>query len=961
MCPAGRLPHDVDGELVNHLARISDPNFGNDISAGIDGKMRGRQRRYGSHAEQCQATGQPDRAANGYHRGQPRLPDRTSDRGRSAVRSTLPLPDTPFYRENVRTAWPLQRQHIPRLALACVLVVIGAIAVVLVTPAGQAAAGVSPGVTQRASVTDNGTQATFQTESGVSNVAISGNGRYEAFDDQQPLDPLANGQLSNIYVRDLKAPGHTALISIGVPVQIIESPAARKSDATAIAPRASLNTAANGFSDEPSISGNGRYVVFETAATNIPSPGFPGGDDSGVENVYICDRDPNNTGKLDNKLPDGTPDYQFTLLNQIQFEQQLPAASPTISDDGTTVTFEQSPTETSDIDISQVVVAHLQLAGNGDVEPDAITYQTVVSSDTTDPNDNTFQGRISADGSHAVFLANCEACANVGDGPGELVDVEDLATQKSTEVDVGTDGKQINAFPQTPTLSGNGSEVAWQENFFGDIGSQVLVAQTDDPAGTQITASQTTAGTQGDGAIPALSADGRYIAFETAAPGMSNGVDIPGGYQTESDLGPDVTQIVVRDLVVDASRAVAKQPRLPAELASPSINPPTSNQICEGQQPPADSTCGADNNSSNPALDDNGGVVAFQSFADDLVPRDTNNVGDAFVRLFQPTVTASPVDFGTVPDGTSSNMTLTVHQTGFGPVTLTGTQIGGPNGTDFTIFPTQTCLNAEMHEFDTCLISLKFAPLTQGPLSGLLTLTPNDGAIPVTVALTGVGGPPNVIPKGTFQVNPNPLNFPGPQLALHNSAPQTITVTDNGDGPLTIQTVTPLTGPNLFPGDYTIVTDTCLNVTLQHGDTCVLTITNTPHGSGSRPGGLEFTDTAGNSPQLVGLNASGTTPTVTVSPGVVVAGRVTNVTGTGWPANTHITLTIPQLQGADTLTVATKADGTFTTPLVVFEHAQVGPWQVVGTATGTTLQANSPLLVVLGTYQPPGFTSREGD
>src|SRR6266542_6350134 len=69
-------------------------------------------------------------------------------------------------------------------------------------------------------------------------------------------------------------------------------------------------------------------------------------------------------------------------------------------------------------------------------------------------------------------------------------------------------------------------------------------------------------GEPGNSDDPALSVDGRYIAFATTAANMHNGVDDNSGLGpcTFSDFAPPSTfdqncsDIVVRDLVVDAAR-----------------------------------------------------------------------------------------------------------------------------------------------------------------------------------------------------------------------------------------------------------------------------------------------------------------------------------------------------------------------------------------------------------------------
>lgn len=867
----------------------------------------------------------------------------------------------------MRSSWPPRRQHIPRFALLGALVLLCAISFVLVAPAGPAAAGVSPGVTQRISVLDNGSQYPPDTSSpfgAASDDAVSGDGRYTAFTSTQELvpPPATKAFNSNIYVRDLKNPQHTVLISRGM--QPIPSTDAVRAHAVATSTPPTPAFATDGPSSHPSLSRNGRYVAFESFASNIPDGDSTqntlqnaGGADQA--DVVICDRDPNNTGTFDQS-------FSYLFVGRTDEDENgnrlFSNVSPTISADGTTISWEQDPSFTDGPTVS--VVAHLAKDPvTGDLTaPDPSTYIDVHSSDPEQPDAGSFEPRLSADGQHVVFLATCPTCGqqqNLEFVP-TILDIEDLATSRTTRLDVDTSGNPLPGNPVLPTVSGNGQVVAWEQQNSDESKPSQVMAVTLIPGSpqTETVVSQETSGATGEGQDPALSTDGRYVAFDTIGANMSNGLDTNIPVSQDFSSSPNQTrlarQVVVRDLVVDASRAASRQPRLPAELASPSVD-----VTCQQTVPPG-ATCGADQDSFTPALNDDGGVVVFVSSADDLVSGDTNNEEDAFARQFQPTVTADPVTFGTVTLGGSATQTATVHEVGFGPVPISTVTISGPNGSDFTIFPTQTCAAATLHEGDTCVVGVRFTPSVVGTRTGSLTITPTDGVPPVVVPISGGGG---AVPVSGFAVGPNPVNFPGPQLALHHSVPQVVTVTNTGNRPLAITTVTLLNGPGLFPGDYTITTDNCAATTLPPGGTCVVAITNTPHGSGSRPGALEFNDNAGNSPQLVGLNATGVTPSLRVSPTVVVAGRVTTVTGQGWPAGKPVTLTIPQLPGADTISPPPTADanGKFSAALVILSHAEVGTWQINGTVSGTTLHANVPLLVVLGTYQPPDFTSREGD
>ncbi|HEY0808272.1 MAG TPA: choice-of-anchor D domain-containing protein, partial [Pseudonocardiaceae bacterium] len=743
----------------------------------------------------------------------------------------------------------------------------------------------------------------------------------------------------NIYVRDRTAPGHTVLISRGGPAGD------------------NVESGANGDSVHPSISADGRYVAFDTVASNIP--GLTG--DTTANNIVICDRDPEGDGVFDKRRPDGSMDYRYTTLGRmdLQFgDRQWANIHPSISSDGTTVAWQQAPPFLgSSATGSTIVVANLTKDGQGLLTPPPETAYIDVP--IPNPNESfTDAGppKLSSDGRHVVFtaryLAPTSATFAASPAPppnGTVLYVDDLPGLSPVEVDVDSTGQPLGGLPADPTVSGDGRLIAFTrtDNTTEFPVPQVVLLDRDPnrtgqlgPGGgfpvSESVASRDAAGAPGQGTAPALSSDGRYLAFATTAPNMSDGVDGVEGQPA---------QVVERDVVLDARRAAASLPRLPAELVSPSA-------LTDCGSIPPDATCSGQANSTAPAVDANGGAVAFVSAAKDLVPNDpSGSQFDVFARQFLPTITASAVDFGTVPFGGTATATVTVSHVGFGPVDIGALGFVGQNAGDFSIFPTQNCQGTVLFETDTCVIGVRFAPSGPGSRGATLQV---GAATPLAVPLTGGVGPP----VSGFQASPNPLVFPGQRPALTQSPAEVITVTNTSAAPFTITAVTPVSGPGLFPDDYVIIADSCLGIAVPPGGVCTLVVVNVPHGAGPRPGAIAFTDNTGGSPQLVGLTAVATTPTVAVRPAAAPGGRVVTVTGQGFPTNYPVTVTTPSLPGSATVTVNTTGAGTFSVGLPLFQHAEVGTWQVRATAVATTVSAAAPLLVVLGTYQPPDFTVR---
>jgi hypothetical protein len=148
----------------------------------------------------------------------------------------------------------------------------------------------------------------------------------------------------------------------------------------------------------------------------------------------------------------------------------------------------------------------------------------------------------------------------------------------------------------------------------------------------------------------------------------------------------------------------------------------------------------------------------------------------------------------------------------------------------------------------TCRIVVQFKPTQTGVRTGTLTITDSDPASPQIVTLTGTGTAPAV------RLSTTSLNFAG-QLVGTSSAVQTVTLTNNGDGALTISSVA-------ASGDFARqipvdpIPGECA-VTVAPGTSCGIDVVFKPQAGGSRTGSLSITDDAANSPQSVALSGAG--------------------------------------------------------------------------------------------------------
>ena len=172
-----------------------------------------------------------------------------------------------------------------------------------------------------------------------------------------------------------------------------------------------------------------------------------------------------------------------------------------------------------------------------------------------------------------------------------------LAT--TTRISVGTNGTQGNGASEAPTISADGRWVAfdsWASNLvLGDTNGDADVFIYDRQAGTTTRVSVGSGGTQANDAsgASAMSADGRWVAFRSVA----------------NNLGPGDTNVWSDVFVHD---------RQTGTTTRVSVGP-------GGLQP--------NGFSDFPVISADGRWVGFESFANNLVANDTNDTADVFVPI----------------------------------------------------------------------------------------------------------------------------------------------------------------------------------------------------------------------------------------------------------------------------------------------------------------------------------------
>jgi Tol biopolymer transport system component len=327
------------------------------------------------------------------------------------------------------------------------------------------------GVTVRVSVDSSGVEG----DRFSSSPSISADGRFVAFHSRATNLVAGDGnRRGDVFVHDLSS-GTTTRVSVD-----------------------SSGVEGDKRSEAPSISGDGRYVAFESDATNLVL-----GDTNDVSDVFVHD------------LITGTTARVSVDAAGVQADKASYDAA--ISSDGRIVAFVSEATNLS--------------ATDGDAVPDVYVHDvstgvtTLVSVDSFGLHGNSFSFSpvLNADGQSVAFWSLADNLVPGDSNSSPDVFVRDRGTGVTVRVSVDSAGTEASGGGIRPSLSSDGRIVAFVSSSDdlvpGDTGFGFDVFVHDRTTGLTTIASANCAGAFGNGSsgVPSLSGDGRLVAFESAA------------------------------------------------------------------------------------------------------------------------------------------------------------------------------------------------------------------------------------------------------------------------------------------------------------------------------------------------------------------------------------------------------------------------------------------------------------
>jgi hypothetical protein len=457
--------------------------------------------------------------------------------------------------------------------------------------------------------------------------AISGNGRWIAFSSfATDLAPKDTNGLEDIYVRDLQT-GMTSLVTIN----------------------AAGSASGNGYSTFPNITADGSTVSFRSRANDLAT-----NDSSNtITDVFV------------RRLSTG-----ITTLVSVNAtgtgSGNNGSGAHTISDDGRYVAFSSFASNLVPNDTNgtrqDIFLRDLQ-AGT--------TILISANADATGSgNDESFVPLVSADGSHVVFNSAATNLVSLPDNNQTYdVFVRDVQAGTTSLVSINRQGTAASngdsAVDNIGVMSSDGNIIGFGSNAtdlvnVNDSNGQLDVFVRNIAAGTTSLASINVAGTAAGQTFSglngiSLSADGRFVSFDSAAGDLASNDPVSSQDVFVRDLQTSITRIISRSM----------------------------------------SGTGGNGGSLSSQLSRNGNVVIFESQASDLTPNDTDHENDVYAFS-----QASQIGF--------SSATQAVNETD-GLVTLTVTRTGDISGAAAVDYTTSDGTASERRDYITALGTLRFA------------------------------------------------------------------------------------------------------------------------------------------------------------------------------------------------------------------------------------------------------------
>jgi hypothetical protein len=381
-------------------------------------------------------------------------------------------------------------------------------------------------------------------------VAISADGRFVTFE-SLASDLVASDEngVQDVFVRDTVL-GTTARASVSA-----------------------TGAEAQAASSQPAISGDGRFVAFQSGDHSLVP-----GDTNGVDDVFVWDRTTGTTTRID--------------VSSHGVQGNATSSDPAVSLNGRFVAFVSAATNLVPHDVNRTTDVFVRDRWHGTTTLVSVTPRGIQGNDVSaDPS-------ISDDGGVIVFHSRASNLVPNDDNRAQDIFTWVRASGRVARVNVSTSGAEADERSTDPTISGSGRFVT-----YGSLASNLVPGDRngvmdqfvfDRRDHRTIMASVSSSGRPGNDTScdATISRGGRYVAFISIA----------------TNLVPQRTHgwrsVMVRDLVAGTTTLVS---------------------VADDGRP-------GNHASADPRVSEDGRFVAFRSEASNLIAGDGNRRTDVFLR-----------------------------------------------------------------------------------------------------------------------------------------------------------------------------------------------------------------------------------------------------------------------------------------------------------------------------------------
>ncbi len=436
---------------------------------------------------------------------------------------------------------------------------------------------------------------------------------------------------------------------------------------------------------------------------------------------------------------------------------------------------------------------------------------------------------------------------------------------------------------------------------------------------------------------PVVSGNGQFVAFESASPELAGNVVLP---QCAAACAPQIyrfDQVTAQTVMVSRENTAEGQQQVAADqgatqatisddgtqvgfvtqsrdlFPTPSI---AGTSVSDGDIVVSEvdrgivrraSTLGdgmspAPAMNAHPALSGPGHVIVFDTLASSAFTG-AEHAGRHVVSVLRtPQLSVPTLDVGTVAV-TYPGPEWYVGIRNEGPSTFMPASVVSSNP-DFVVTGGTCQLALPVPPGQTCTVYLVLTPLVAGPVKSELTVAESIfGGTEVTSEVFGAGGEPALshVTEGTGKGD-----YPSTAVG-RSSQPVAYEIANIGFAPATISSVK-LTGEN--PKDFEVVDDSCIGYLLNPGSTCSIDAQFTPTEPGYRSATMIVTTSLGQYTSVVFVGDATRVATLQAAEPRVRAGNDVGLGGSGFKPNTLVTISWADGRG-EAISVTTNDTGGF--------------------------------------------------